>query len=107
MRKQIVKVNILFEVIAPAVWDDSLVNNVDLSDNPTVETRLRKKFFHQAIIADLHISNTHSQTLHLGMRGQGTCIAVVKDPTGRDRVSVDPWNCEKLRILEFVAVRRS
>ena len=50
------KMDVLFKVISPAVWQNPVVQNVHLAHSPRIESRFRKYVVEQFGLAYLHVT---------------------------------------------------
>src|SRR2546426_525677 len=102
MVEDIIKVDILFEMVAPAVGNNPGVQNMDLSNRPAIESRLRKQFLQQVMTTDLNVATPNTETLHHRLRRNCTFVAMVQDPTDCCQTSVDRRYLQELKLSELV-----
>lgn len=90
--KDIGVVGVALVLIAATVRDNSLVQNVKLSDGPCVETRLRKDKFERRLVTDLDTASTKAKSPEAKISRECAKIVVVEDPTLRRNAAVHPWD---------------
>ncbi len=85
-----------FEAITPAIGYDCWVQDMELSDDPAIESGLGEDSVEDGLITHLHVTNARPQAPNIGSSLQGTKIAVVQNPTDRRETSVNAVELEYL-----------
>jgi hypothetical protein len=84
----VIKVNILVEVITSSIWNEPLVENMHFPYGPPVETRLYKQFLEERVSPDLHVAAAQAQSFDAYPDGDRTRVAVVENPRDGGNTSV-------------------
>src|SRR2546423_823189 len=92
------KMDALLEVVASSIWNDSLVDDVELADAPAVEPSFGKQFFEHPIIANLNIPAPNPQPPDVARRRECAGIAVMKQPSDAGGFAVYPFDRQKLSL---------
>jgi hypothetical protein len=106
MRQHVVKVDALFEVIAPPVCNNARVDHVNLAHAPSVKSRFGKKLLEHSLIPDLNIPAANAQSFDLAGRWQRTGVSVVEDPAESGSLAINPVNRQELNFRELIVAAR-
>src|SRR5664279_4358295 len=96
------EVDALLEMVASAIWNDSMVDDVKLSDAPSIKSRLRKQLFEHPVIAYLDIPAPHAQSSHVAGTGQSAGITMVKHPADACGLAVNSLDIQELDISKGI-----
>ena len=76
---KIVEVNILFEMVSPAVRHEPFIDCMDLPNCPRIKPRFWEELLEKIISTDLNIASPQAKTSQL-MKRQGAPIFVMQYP---------------------------
>jgi len=94
----------VLEVVTSAVWENPIIENVKLANDPRVETTLRERVDENLVIPNLHVANTSPEAADRRRRSDRTEVVVMKDPSSRGRLAVQPRQLNELARDETVAL---
>ena len=102
MRQKVMEMHALLEMIPPAVWNDSRVDDMKLADAPSVEPRLGEQLLEHPVVAHLDIPAAHAQASHIASGRESAGIAVMQHPAKARSLAVDSLDIEQLNFGEGV-----
>src|SRR5579883_933153 len=94
--------DILFEMISPPVWQDSVIQHVNFPDHPRVETSFSEYVLKHVALTNLHVSATHAKSFHRSSSIDCTKVAVVQHPPDGGKLPISGIYIEKPNSSKFV-----
>src|ERR1700716_1126007 len=93
------------EIVAPGVWDDAAVEDVNLAKPPAIKSGFFEGVVEQVGFADLQISISRSQSAYSECRRNASHIFMVSNPGDRSSPTVHVGKFKKLGVLDAQPVR--
>lgn len=89
-----------FEVIPPAIGDDSIIQNVELANAPSVEPRFQEQMLENTVIADLQVALSRSKSANAETPWNRAGVRRVGKPKHGGRI-VAVWSGNGTRLKGF------